>query len=102
MKVLGVVSVKETVAVPVPLRVPPVVVVVMSSPLDALRVSVMTRVYVVPLSYPWLPLVAPFASVLQLPLEERSAPGVAPRFHSFKGNGLPLPRLGLDMFIYMA
>src|SRR5208282_4121514 len=74
VKLLGVPSLKETDALPVLLRLPPVIAAVMSSPFVALRVNVMTKVYCVPLAYPVTFFPAPFASLVQVLLSERNAP----------------------------
>jgi hypothetical protein len=73
---------------------------VISSPLEALRVRVITKVYCVPLAYPVRPLAPLVASWVQtvLPLEDRKAELVPGAVLSKSWNGELLP-IVVAMFI---
>jgi hypothetical protein len=75
----------------------------MSNPFVALRVNVITKVYCVPLAYPVLPLVAPFARGVQTLglLEDSIAELVPGAVLSSNRNGVPPPNV-VAMFINMA
>lgn len=96
VNVLGVVSVNETLAVPSLSRVPPTMLAVMSKPSKAFRVKDIVKVYWVLLSYPWFPVVAPFAKPAQFPLVESKSPDAT--FLSINRNGLELPSV---VYIFM-
>src|SRR5438128_1285180 len=85
VKLCGELSVNETVPVPEPLYVPPARLAEMSNVFVTVRVNVITNVYCVPLSKPWLPLVAPLTRLLQLPLLASKSPLATLRLFNWKG-----------------